>query len=92
MNPDIHVTKNEVDKSNLLTTDSKPLFSLIWLHGLGDTSDGFLDFFSLQESPIKFGARIKLLQAPLRPVTINGGASFPSWYDIKSMNFTKGEH
>ena len=87
----LNVVKNKVDKSIIVTSDKKPLFSLIWLHGLGDTSEGFLDFFSLEQSPVFMGGRVKLLQAPLRPVSINGGAKFPSWYDIKSMTFTGAE-
>lgn len=43
----LNVVRNNVDKSILVTADTKPLYSLIWLHGLGDTSEGFLDFFSL---------------------------------------------
>ncbi len=76
---------NKLDKSILLTLD-KPWFSLIWLHGLGDTSVGFLDFFQDKTSPVFRGARVKLLHAPIRPVTINGGATCPSWYDIKILN------
>jgi phospholipase/carboxylesterase len=76
---------NKLDKSILLTLD-KPWFSLIWLHGLGDTSVGFLDFFQDKTSPVYRGARVKLLHAPIRPVTINGGATCPSWYDIKILN------
>lgn len=76
---------NKIDKSILVTTD-KSWFSLIWLHGLGDSSAGFLDFFSHKASPVFQGARVKLLHAPIKPVTINGGATCPSWYDIKILN------
>lgn len=75
---------NKLDKSILLAPE-KPWFSLIWLHGLGDTSVGFLDYFQEPTSPLHKGARVKLLHAPIRPVTINGGAMCPSWYDIKSL-------
>lgn len=37
---------NEADKTIILIPE-KPLFSVIWLHGLGDTSAGFLDYFTL---------------------------------------------
>ncbi|WP_027588795.1 alpha/beta hydrolase [Pseudomonas sp. RL] len=57
---------------------------VIWLHGLG--ADRF-DFEpvaeQLQESLPS--ARFVLPQAPSQPVTINGGWSMPSWYDILSM-------
>lgn len=76
---------NEADKTIILNPE-KPLFSLIWLHGLGDSSAGFLDYFQLPQSPLHIGARVKLLHAPIRPVTINGGMKCPSWYDIKSLS------
>ena len=77
---------NQVDKTIILNPD-KPLFSLIWLHGLGDSSAGFFDFFQHTQSPLYKGGRIKLLHAPFRAVTINGGMKCPSWYDIKLLNF-----
>lgn len=80
----IQVVSNKVDKSILLTLE-KPYFSLIWLHGLGDSSAGFLDFFEHKLSPVSKGARVKLLHAPIRPVTINGGMKMTSWYDIKHL-------
>jgi phospholipase/carboxylesterase len=52
---------------------NKPSYSLIWLHGLGDTSDGFQSFFAHSLSPVYEGARIKLIQAPLRSIAINEG-------------------
>jgi len=84
MQKSIKVISNKADKSILLTLE-KPFFSLIWLHGLGDTSVGFLDFFQLDSSPVFRGGRVKLLHAPIRPVTINNGIPFTSWYDIKSF-------
>lgn len=80
----LQVIPNKIDKSILLTPE-KPWFSLIWLHGLGDTSVGFLDFFQEKNSPAHRGGRVKLLHAPIRPVTINGGAICPSWYDIRTL-------
>jgi hypothetical protein len=35
---------------------------------------------------------VKLLHAPIQPVTINGGMKMPSWYDIKVLNFEGGEN
>jgi len=84
MNKAIKVVSNKVDKSILLSLE-KPYFSLIWLHGLGDSSAGFLDYFQHPQSPVNKGARVKLLHAPIRPVTINGGMKMSSWYDIKHL-------
>lgn len=73
---------------SIFLTPELAKFSLIWLHGLGDSSAGFLDYFRLPESPVFRGARVKLLQAPIRPVTINGGMKMPSWYDIKILGLS----
>jgi phospholipase/carboxylesterase len=81
----LKVLPNKVDKSIILSLE-KPHFSLIWLHGLGDSSAGFLDFFQQEQSPVFRGGRVKLIQAPSRPVTINGGMKFNSWYDIRSFS------
>jgi phospholipase/carboxylesterase len=78
------VKRNKTDKSILLMP-SKPFFSLIWLHGLGDSSEGFLGFFQAKQSPVSHGGRIKLLNAPIRKVTINGGMQSTSWYDIYNL-------
>lgn len=86
----LQVIPNKTDKSILLSLE-KPFFSLIWLHGLGDSSAGFLDYFKLKASPLFRGARVKLLQSPVRCVTINNGIPFNSWYDIKSLAGTGKE-
>lgn len=80
---------NQIDKSVSLIPEN-PKFSLIWLHGLGDSPLGFTDFFTLPQSPLNIGARVKLLHAPINPVTLNGGMKMPSWYDIKSLSFQEG--
>lgn len=57
---------------------------VIWLHGLG------ADRFDLQPvaealQGVLPGVRFVLPQAPTRPVTLNGGWSMPSWYDILAI-------
>ena len=37
INKGLNVVRNNVDKSILITSNTKPVISLIWLHGLGDT-------------------------------------------------------
>lgn len=58
--------------------------SVIWLHGLG--ADRF-DFQPVAEAlqGVLPGVRFVLPQAPTRPVTLNGGWSMPSWYDIIAL-------
>jgi predicted esterase len=55
--------------------------SLIFLHGLGDTGAGWRDGFAGVGSEL----RIILPTAPCMPVTLNGGARMPSWFDIRGL-------
>lgn len=60
--------------------------SIIWLHGLGDSGDGFLPIAPELNLPEALGVRFIFPHAPEQPVTINGGMVMRSWYDIKSMD------
>jgi len=66
--------------------EGEPKHTVIWLHGLGATSNDFppvVPELGLEQSrPIKF----IFPQAPNRPITINGGFEMPGWYDIKGMS------
>ncbi|BDF96176.1 alpha/beta hydrolase [Pseudoalteromonas sp. KAN5] len=63
--------------------------TIIWLHGLGDSGDGFLPVASQLALPDELGLRFVFPHAPVQPVTINGGMAMRSWYDIKSMDLDK---
>lgn len=73
--------------TSILTTveipaTSTPLYSIIWLHGLG--ADGH-DFEGIvPELSLDQKAHINFIfpNAPMQAVTINGGMSMRSWYDI----------
>ena len=55
--------------------------TIIWLHGLGDQGASFM---SLMED-FKFNkTQFILPNAPVRPITLNGGMAMPGWYDIES--------
>ncbi|KAI9295855.1 Phospholipase/carboxylesterase [Neoconidiobolus thromboides FSU 785] len=59
--------------------------SVIFLHGLGDSGNGWApvaDQIKAQFPHIKF----IFPNAPNQPVTLNGGMSMPSWYDITSLS------
>lgn len=58
---------------------------IIWLHGLGADRYDFLPVAEALQQKLH-SARFVLPQAPTRPVTINGGWSMPSWYDILAMS------
>lgn len=59
--------------------------AIIWLHGLGASSNDFPPI--VPELGLAAGRAIRFVfpQAPNRPITINGGMVMPGWYDIKGM-------
>uniref|UniRef100_A4XY93 Carboxylesterase n=1 Tax=Ectopseudomonas mendocina (strain ymp) TaxID=399739 RepID=A4XY93_ECTM1 len=59
--------------------------AVIWLHGLGADRYDFLPVAEMLQERLPT-TRFVLPQAPTRPVTINGGWSMPSWYDILAMS------
>jgi phospholipase/carboxylesterase len=64
-------------------------YSVIWLHGLG--ADGH-DFEGLvPELRLTAKAHIHFIfpNAPIQPVTINGGMKMRSWYDILEMSLER---
>jgi phospholipase/carboxylesterase len=77
----------------LSTVEIKPQsdhrYSVIWLHGLG--ADGH-DFEGIvPELHLKEHAHIHFIfpDAPVQPVTINGGMNMRAWYDILEMSLQR---
>lgn len=60
---------------------------VIWLHGLGDSGNGFAPIVPELNLPAEHKIRFVFPHAPIRPVTINNGMPMRAWYDIKSMDF-----
>ncbi len=63
--------------------------TVIWLHGLGDSGDGFAPVAGQLQLPHELGVKFIFPHAPVRPVTINGGMAMRAWYDIKSLDLDK---
>ncbi|NUZ12896.1 alpha/beta fold hydrolase [Pseudoalteromonas sp. McH1-7] len=63
--------------------------SIIWLHGLGDSGNGFLPIAPELNLPGELGVKFIFPHAPEQPVTINGGMVMRAWYDIKSFDLDK---
>lgn len=59
---------------------------VIWLHGLGDSGEGFSPIVPMLGLPKNHGIRFVFPHAPEQAVTINQGYVMRSWYDIKSMD------
>ena len=67
-------------------TAAKPDAAVIWLHGLG--ADGH-DFEPIVPEIVRRGERawrFVFPNAPVRPVTINGGMTMRAWYDLKGLD------
>ncbi len=69
-------------------TAESPNSAVIWMHGLGaDCHDfeGIVPQLGLQGKAIRF----VFPNAPIRPVTINGGMEMRAWYDILEMTLDR---
>jgi len=79
--------RKEKSGNDIILTPTEGYDSIfIWLHGLGDSASSFIDFFSNENRPIPKRMKVIMLNAPICPVTINGGMQMPSWFDIKNLN------
>lgn len=63
-----------------LQTGEDPIGTVIWMHGLGADASDFEPIVPMLqlEQPLRF----IFPNAPIRPITINGGAEMRGWYDI----------
>ena len=72
-----------------LTPKSEHKYSLIFLHGLGDSAMGFFDVFSDPQNQFNLtppNCRIVLPTAPVQPVTLNQGYEMNSWFDVFNLS------
>jgi phospholipase/carboxylesterase len=67
-----------------LESGKNPQHSIIWLHGLGADGGDFVPVADELELPV--AVRYIFPDAPMRPVTINGGMVMRAWYDIASTS------
>lgn len=69
-------------------TGPDPAWSVIWLHGLGDSGHGFAPIVpALIRGRDWPAVRFVFPHAPVRPITINGGMAMRAWYDISDLDF-----
>lgn len=82
----------EKDSSGKITILPKDAHSatIILMHGLGDSSDGFADVAQMWSSAMPH-VKVILPTASSRPVTLNGGMRMPAWYDIVGLDERSGE-
>ena len=74
-----------------VATAAKPLYSVIWLHGLGADGHDFEPIVPYLGLPPAMAARFIFPHALMRPVTVNGGAVMRAWYDIIEISTSKGQ-
>ncbi|KAK9815805.1 hypothetical protein WJX72_009810 [[Myrmecia] bisecta] len=59
--------------------------TVFFLHGLGDSGDGWSDVAPQLSSALPH-VKFVFPNAPLRPISLNGGMRMPGWYDIYSLD------
>ena len=74
-----------------LDTGPNPSTAVIWLHGLGADGHDFEPIVPELKVPPNAPIRFVFPHAPVRPVTINGGAEMRAWYDIDMRAPLAGE-
>ncbi|MGH8569640.1 MAG: alpha/beta hydrolase, partial [Gammaproteobacteria bacterium] len=65
-----------------LETGKNPSASVIWMHGLGADGSDFVPIVHDLGLDAAVPLRFVFPHAPMRPVTINGGAVMRAWYDV----------
>ncbi|MCD6679691.1 MAG: alpha/beta hydrolase fold domain-containing protein [Burkholderiaceae bacterium] len=68
-----------------IQTGERPDAAVIWLHGLGADAHDFEPIVPELRLPRRLSVRFVFPNAPVRPVTINGGMPMRAWYDIAEL-------
>ncbi|HEX3611937.1 MAG TPA: alpha/beta fold hydrolase [Sporichthyaceae bacterium] len=66
-------------------TGPQPQWTVLLLHGLGDSGDGWAPLVPELLRKDWPALRFVFPHAPIRPVTINGGMRMRAWYDIVDL-------
>ena len=72
-------------------TAPQPSAAVIWLHGLGADGHDFEPIVPEIVRPRERAWRFVFPNAPVRPVSINGGMPMRAWYDLKGLDRRAGE-
>ncbi|HEX7341988.1 MAG TPA: alpha/beta fold hydrolase [Rhodanobacteraceae bacterium] len=67
-------------------TAPHPIFSILWLHGLGADGNDFAPLVPELVASDWPTLRFVFPHAPVRPVTVNGGMPMRAWYDIAGID------
>jgi len=74
-----------------ITTAEQCDYAVIWLHGLGASGHDFEPIVPELHLLQRPGVRFLFPHAPVRPISVNGGAAMRAWYDISSIDFEERE-
>ncbi|WP_459616873.1 alpha/beta hydrolase [Bordetella sp. 2513F-2] len=74
-----------------IETAPNPTHAVIWLHGLGADANDFAPIVPELRPVLGPAVRFVFPNAPVQPVTINGGMAMRSWYDILVMDLVRRE-
>jgi phospholipase/carboxylesterase len=74
-----------------IETGPAPTASIIVLHGLGADGNDFVPICDELKLDAIGAVRFVFPHAPVRPVTINGGAAMRAWYDVLGVDLVRRE-
>lgn len=74
-----------------IETAPAPDAAIIWLHGLGADAHDFEPVVPELVRPGERAWRFVFPNAPIRPVTLNGGMPMRAWYDLVNLQRTVAE-
>ena len=84
-----------MNETALTTVEIEPKLtarsSVIWMHGLGADARDFEPIVPELKLPEPSAIRFVFPNAPIRPVTVNGGMRMRAWYDVLSMDLPRQE-
>lgn len=69
-----------------IETGPDPRAAVIWMHGLGADAHDFEPVIPILDFGARRPVRYVFPNAPVRPVTLNGGMAMRAWYDLLSMD------
>jgi len=75
----------------VVETGKEPVASIIWAHGLGADKYDFESIIPMLDLPDSLPIRFVFPNAPIRPITVNGGMEMRGWYDIRSISINEKE-
>ena len=74
-----------------IETAPNPTATVVLMHGLGADGNDFVPIAGELDLSAVGPVRFVFPNAPVMPVTINGGYQMPAWYDIAQPDLTSGE-